>query len=120
MCDHKVAQDKRKIELGDVFRMHKESYSKNYTLTPEQYKVINAICNCRTSVLGGHVEQCDNCGDIHVSYNSCRNRHCPKCQSLKTARWLEDRQKELLPVPYFHVVFTLPHELNTLMLYNKK
>jgi hypothetical protein len=120
MCDQECAPEKSSVELGDVFRMHKESYCKDYTLAPEQYKVINAICNCRTSVLGGHVEQCDNCGDIHVSYNSCRNRHCPKCQSLKTAKWLEDRQKELLPVPYFHVVFTLPHELNTLILYNKK
>ncbi|HAJ79730.1 MAG TPA: IS91 family transposase [Fibrobacteres bacterium] len=120
MCDQEDAQDKRPVELGDVFRMHRESYCKNNTLTPEQHKVINAICNCRTSVLGGHVEQCDNCDNICVSYNSCRNRHCPKCQSLKTAKWLEDRQKELLPIPYFHVVFTLPHELNTLVLYNKK
>jgi hypothetical protein len=120
MCNQESAQDKTPVELGDVFRMHRESYCKNNTLTPEQHKIINAICNCRTSVLGGHVEQCDNCDNICVSYNSCRNRHCPKCQSLKTAKWLEDRQKELLPVSYFHVVFTLPHELNTLVLYNKK
>jgi hypothetical protein len=106
--------------LGDIFRMHGESYVKNKTLLPQQHKVINALCNCRTAVLGGHVEQCDNCDHSCVSYNSCRNRHCPKCQSLKTARWLEARQKELLPVSYFHVVFTLPHELNTLVLYNKK
>jgi len=121
MCDHcEVAQDKRKIELGYVLRMHRESYCKNNTPTPEQYKVINAICNCRTSILGGHIDRCDNCGHIHISYDSCRNRHCPKCQSMKTVRWLEERQKELLPVPYFHVVFTLPHKLNTLVLYNKK
>ena len=122
MCDHEIAHDKRKIELGDVFRMHGESYRKNNTLTPELHKVINAICNCRTSILGGHVDQCDNCDCNHtcVSYNSCRNRHCPKCQSMKTAKWLEDRQKELLPVQYFHVVFTLPHELNILVMYNKK
>lgn len=120
MRTHDCAKEKRKVELGDVFRMHKESYCKNNTLTSEQYKVINAICNCRTSILGGHIEQCDNCSNIHISYNSCRNRHCPKCQSLKTARWLLERQKELLPVQYFHVVFTLPHELNVLTLYNKK
>ena len=119
MCDRENAQDKHP-ELGDVFRMHRETYCKNNTLTSEQHKIINAICNCRTSVLGGHVEQCDYCDNICVSYNSCRNRHCPKCQSLKTAKWLEDRQKELLPVPYFHVVFTLPHELNILVLYNKQ
>ena len=116
MCN----QNNKSVELADVFRMHRESYCKNNTLTPEQHKAINAICNCRTSVLGGHIEQCDNCGSTQVSYNSCRNRHCPKCQSLKTAKWLEDRQKELLPVSYFHAVFTLPHELNTLVLYNKK
>jgi hypothetical protein len=120
MCDQESPQDKHPVELGDVFRMHRESYCENNTLIPEQYKIINAICNCRTSALGGHVEQCDNCDNICVSYNSCRNRHCPKCQSLKTTKWLEDRQKELLPVAYFHVVFTLPHELNTLVLYNKK
>ena len=120
MCDQENAEVQSSIELGDVFRMHRESYCKNNTLTPEQYKVINAICNCRTSILGCHIELCDNCDNIHVSYNSCRNRHCPKCQSLKTAKWLEDRQKELLPVSYFHVVFTLPHELNNLVLYNKQ
>ena len=120
MCGQEDAQEKRPVELSDVFRMHRESYCNNNTLSPQQYKVINALCNCRTSVLGGHVEQCDHCDNIHVSYNSCRNRHCPKCQSLKTAQWLENRQKELLPVQYFHVVFTLPHELNTLVLYNKQ
>lgn len=120
MCVQKNAQNKGSIELADVFRMHRESYCKNNILIPLQYKIINAICNCRTSALGGHMEQCDHCGDIHISYNSCRNRHCPKCQSLRTVKWLDDRRKELLPVPYFHVVFTLPHELNTLGLYNKK
>jgi hypothetical protein len=120
MCGQEDAQDKRPVELGDVFCMHRESYCKNNTLSSQQHKVINAIYNCRTSVLGGHIDQCDNCDNINMSYNSCRNRHCPKCQSLKTEKWLGDRQKELLPVPYFHVVFTLPHELNTLVLYNKK
>ena len=116
MCD----QNKKFVELSDIFRMHRKSYCKNNTLTPEQHKIINAICNCRTEVLGGHVEQYDNCDNIQIAYNSCRNMHCPKCQSLKTARWLEARQKELLPISYFHAVFTLPHELNALVLYNKK
>jgi len=120
MCDQKHRRDKISVELGDVFRLHGKSYCQNKTLTPQQYKVINAIRNCRTSALGGHIEQCDCCNNIHISYNSCRNRHCPKCQSIKTARWLDDRKKELLPTPYFHVVFTLPHELNTLVLYNKQ
>lgn len=119
MCDQENALEQSSMELANVFHMHRESYCKNNKLSPEQHKVINAICNCRTSILGGHIEQCDHCDNIHISYNSCRNRHCPKCQSLKTAKWLEDRQKELLPVPYFHVVFTLPHELNNLVLYNK-
>ena len=120
MCGQKSSRDKSSVELADIFRMHGDDYCNKNTLTSEQHKVINAIKNCRTSVLGGHVEQCDYCHEINISYNSCRNRHCPKCQSLKTAKWLENRQQELLPVPYFHVVFTLPHELNNLILYNKK
>lgn len=120
MCDNNKRREKNSVELADVFRRHGQAYKANHSLTPQQHKVINAILNCRTSVLGGHVDQCDCCGELYCSYNSCRNRHCPKCQSLKTARWLQERQKELLPVTYFHVVFTLPHELNTLILYNKK
>ncbi|NBX75013.1 MAG: IS91 family transposase [Proteobacteria bacterium] len=103
-----------------MFRLQGDAYVQTNTLTPEQYKVMNAIKNCRTSVLGGHVEQCDQCHAIHCAYNSCRNRHCPKCESFKAAQWLGARQAELLPIRYFHVVFTLPHELNNLVLYNKK
>lgn len=108
------------IELADIFRMHGDAYAQATILTPEQYKVFNAVKNCRTNVLGGHVDQCDRCDMIQCSYNSCRNRHCPKCESFKAAKWLEARQAELLPVRYFHVVFTLPHELNNLVLYNKR
>ena len=118
MCDSKM--QKPRVELADIFRMHGEAYCENHILTPEQYKVFNAIKNCRTSVLGGHVEQCNRCFAIHYAYHSCRNRHCPKCESFKAAEWLAAREAELLPVRYFHVVFTLPHELNNLVLYNKK
>ncbi len=81
--------------------------------------IIDQITSCRTQVLGGHVLRCDHCGHQQISYNSCRNRHCPKCQSLNRARWVEDRRAELLPVPYFHVVFTFPECLNPVALYNK-
>jgi hypothetical protein len=81
---------------------------------------MRAIETCRTAELGGHVDACTHCGGLEVSYNSCRNRHCPKCQSLAKARWLEARQNELLPVPYFHVVFTLPEQIAQIGLYNKR
>lgn len=108
------------MELADIFRRHADAYCQSHRLTPEQHKVLHAIQNCRTSVLGGHVDQCNQCGATQCSYNSCRNRHCPKCESFKATRWLAARQAELLPVCYFHVVFTLPHELNNLVLYNKQ
>lgn len=108
------------VELADIFRLHGENYYRSHQLTPEQHKAIHAIVNCRTSVLGGHIEQCEQCHAIQYAYHSCRNRHCPKCESFKAAQWLEDRQAELLPVSYFHVVFTLPHSLNNLIHYNKR
>ena len=83
-------------------------------------KVIEAVERCRTAVLGGHLERCDSCGFERPAYNSCRNRHCPKCQSLAKLKWLDKQKSELLPVGYFHLVFTLPHELNGLILTNKK
>jgi len=83
-------------------------------------KVMNAIESCRTSKLGGHIDECDNCGHIRISYNSCRNRHCPKCQGLAKERWVMDRKSDLLPVEYFHVVFTVPDTLNPLILRNQK
>jgi len=81
---------------------------------------MHAIEVCRTAYLGGHIERCDSCGYEHPAYNSCRNRHCPKCQTLTKAKWLEDRKSELLPVGYFHTVFTLPHEINPVALCNRK
>jgi hypothetical protein len=81
---------------------------------------MQAIEGCRTALLGGHVDQCDHCGHLEISYNSCRNRHCPKCQFLRKEQWIEARRKDLLPIPYFHVVFTLPAELNPLFLRNRR
>jgi len=104
-------------ELADVFR---EVVSEGeLKASPEQWKAVNAILNCRTEALGGHLYRCNDCGDEQPRYNSCRNRHCPKCQTGKTSR-LEKRAEELLPVPYFHVVFTIPHELNGIALQNKE
>jgi len=107
-----------KHELADIFCEAIASNALSASL--EQWKVINAVINCRTSALGGHLYQCGDCGKEQPRYNSCRNRHCTKCQGGKTAKWLEERSKELLPVPYFHVVFTLPHELNAIVLQNKR
>jgi len=89
-------------------------------MSKEQFEVVYDILSCRTAYLGGHVEKCDHCGHERSAYNSCRNRHCPKCQCLTKQRWLQARKAELLPVIYFHSVFTLPHELNEVILCNKK
>jgi hypothetical protein len=94
-------------------------YRRKHPLPPSHLKVMHALEVCRTAYLGGHIEKCDHCGFQRNAYNSCRNRHCPKCQALVKAKWLEDRKAELLPVDYFHVVFTLPHELNPVILQNK-
>jgi predicted Zn-ribbon and HTH transcriptional regulator len=107
-------------ELAEVFRQYGQSYRKTHRLSTSQQKVLRAIEVCRTQELGGHLKQCDTCGFEHPAYNSCRNRHCPKCQSLAKARWLQKQTAELLPVGYFHLVFTLPHELNRLILAHKK
>lgn len=89
-------------------------------MPPSHLKTMRAVSVCRTGHLGGHLEQCDRCGHERPVYNSCRNRHCPKCQAMPKARWLEQRKAELLPVPYFHTVFSVPHELNPLVLCNKE
>jgi hypothetical protein len=113
-------QEKSKIELADIFRVHIGDYQKKYKLHPEHYAVVYDILNCRQAYLGGRVEKCDRCGTQRYLYNSCRNRHCPKCQTLTKQRWLEARKAELLPTVYFHTVFTLPHELNPVVLVNKR
>ena len=108
------------LEVADIFRQHGYDFRLMHTLLPEQRRVMRAIEQCRTASLGGHVEQCDACGHQRIAYNSCRNRHCPKCQSLAKARWLQARLAELLPVEYFHVVFTLPEQLAAVALQNKR
>jgi predicted Zn-ribbon and HTH transcriptional regulator len=119
---HKLAAGERRArpELADIFRRYGESYRKTHFLAASHRKVIRAVEACRTQELGGHLKQCDTCGFEHSTYNSCRNRHCPKCQSLAKAQWLEKQTVELLPVGYFHLVFTLPHELNRLILADKR
>ena len=103
-----------KVELAEVFARHGAAYQATHRLVPVQYRAMAAIQACRTAALGGHIERCDACGRLRYHYHSCRNRHCPKCQTLAKERWLAARRAELLPVPYFHLVFTLPHELNAL------
>lgn len=108
-------------EVADVFRRYGSEYRRAHAhaLSRGQRRVMSAITCCRTAALGGHLEQCDSCGHQRPAYNSCRNRHCPKCQSLARAQWLEDRQAELLPVEYFHVVFTVPEEIAAIAYQNK-
>lgn len=108
------------LEVADIFRQYGYDFRLTHPLLPEQRRVMRAIERCRTASLGGHVEQCDACGHQRIAYNSCRNRHCPKCQSLAKARWLQARLADLLPVEYFHVVFTLPEQLAAVALQNKR
>jgi len=106
-------------ELAGIFGRHGEAYRQAHPLARHQLKLMRAIEVCRTSALGGHVEKCGQCQHTRISYNSCRNRHCPKCQSLARARWLQSRKAELLPVEYFHVVFTMPEQIAAIALHNK-
>jgi hypothetical protein len=111
-----------RLELADVFRTHQRDFLArwNSVLSCEQKRALRNLRDCRTAALGGHLQQCDRCGHRVILYNSCRNRHCPKCQASARAQWLAQRKAELLPVPYFHVVFTLPQELAHLALQNQK
>ena len=121
-ASHKLAAGEKRIrpELADICRQYGESYQQSHRVSACEQKVMRAVSVCRTQELGGHLDRCDACGFERPAYNSCRNRHCPKCQSLAKAQWLEKQTSELLPVGYFHLVFTLPHELNRLILGNKK
>ena len=107
-------------EVADILHYHLDDYKAEYSLWPQHRKIVSDLLNCRTAHLGGHIERCDSCGLLRITYHSCRNRHCPKCQHMPRERWLEKRKDEILPVSYFHVVFTMPHELNTVILNNKK
>ena len=111
---------KRRIQLADVLNQYGDAYRREHQLTAAQARVVQAIRDCRTAAMGGHCDWCSQCGFIRYAYHSCRNRHCPKCQTLAKERWLELRRRELLPTHYFHNVFTLPHELNPLLLYSER
>jgi hypothetical protein len=109
------------FELADIFREYGDEYRTNHILTPQQHKAMRAIEQCRTSALGGHIDQCDHCGHIEaISYNSCRNRNCPKCRGSQRREWVDARELELLPIQYFHIVFTLPQQLLDLARYHPK
>ena len=115
-----IKSKKNRLEVADILIKHIGDYQNQYPLWSEHRKIVSDLLNCRTAHLGGHIERCNNCGTVRITYHSCRNRHCPRCQHMPRERWLEKRKDEILPTSYFHVVFTLPHELNTLILNNKK
>jgi hypothetical protein len=108
------------IELQDILWGHGSEFLDSHHLSITQMKAFRAILDCRTSALGGHVDECDNCGHQQISYNSCRNRHCPKCQALAKEQWIDNQERHLLNVGYFHVVFTLPSELHAVALQNQE
>lgn len=116
-ASHQRRTGRSKLELADIFREHADRLP---ALSGQQVRVVRDITECRTAALGGHIHECDACGHRLVSYNSCRNRHCPKCQHLEQARWREAQQGTLLPVEYHHVVFTVPDTLHPLFLGNPK
>ena len=113
------SQSQPQYEVADVLNKL-GSKLEDLGLNSWQLRTLSALKKCRTSALGGHIDACDECGNISISYNSCRNRHCPKCQGRKREKWIENRENELLPVPYFHVVFTIPDTLNSLVLQQPK
>ena len=114
------SQQPPKYEVADIFNLYGEEYRKNHKLTTDQLNVMYAIEHCRTAEYGFHADVCDNCGHIERAYNSCRNRHCPKCQGIAKHKWVEARIDELLPVAYHHAVFTLPNQISVLSLHNQK
>jgi predicted Zn-ribbon and HTH transcriptional regulator len=107
------------IEVQDIFKEYGADFLKQYVFNYVQHKAFHDILNCRTAALGGHVDTCDDCGYQAISYNSCRNRHCPKCQTLKKEQWIEKQEQSLLNTQYFHVVFTIPSELKPIMYQNQ-
>ncbi len=109
-----------RLRVRDVFREHWHEYERTHKISPAQRKAAGHITDCRTAELGGHLYECEECGREVPLYNSCRDRHCPTCQTTAKQQWLQKRHSELLPVRYFHVVFTLPHLLNSLILCNRE
>lgn len=109
-----------RLEVAEIFRTHGEAFRDRHPVSPEQATVLRRLTACRTAALGGHVDTCDACGTVQISYNSCRDRHCPKCQSTRQVAWVQSRLARLLPTPYFHVVFTLPEQLQPLGLKNRR
>ena len=104
-------------EVADVPEAHWPAVKHSGSYNSWQLRTMDAVRRCRTASLGGHIDGCTSCGLLRISYNSCRNRHCPKCQGNEREKWIQAREEELLPVPYFHVVFTLPDKLNQLCMY---
>ena len=115
-----IMPKENRLEVADILRKYIGNYQNQYPLWPEHRKIVFDLLNCRTANLGGHIDRCSHCGMMRITYHSCRNRHCPKCQHMPRERWLEKRKDEILSTSYFHVVFTLPHELNPIILNNKK
>jgi len=111
---------RQRIELADIFSSHAETFRQHHRLCPEQQKAFDAIIGCRTALLGGHIDRCDSCGYIRPSYNSCRNRNCPKCQFVKKVQWVDKLAANLPPVKHFHVVFTIPRCLHQLFYLNQQ
>jgi len=116
-----AAVSRPKLEVADIFRSHGAAWRSANAghVSLDRFKVMSAIERCRTAALGGHVERCEKCSHTIIAYNSCRNRHCPKCQSAAAREWLAEREAELLPVPYYHVVFTLPARIADIAYQNK-
>ena len=106
-------------EVADIFRLYGEEYRCENGMTKKQHQVMNALIRCRTSMCGSHMDMCEECGHTEESYNSCRDRHCPKCQGINRRKWVNARLEDILPVAYYHVVFTLPHVINPVVFYNK-
>jgi hypothetical protein len=113
-CSAQPGQARPRLEVADIFRAAASAFRDKYVPSREQLKVMAAIQRCRTASMGGHLDVCSECGHERPAYNSCRNRHCPKCQSLAQARWIAQRQERVIPTKYFHVVFTLPEPLRAL------
>lgn len=109
-----------RFEVGDIVRAHRDELMAQASLRPEQARALSAMALCRTDALGGHLDRCDSCDFTRPAYNSCRNRHCPKCQSLAQERWIHSRAERVLPVGHFHVVFTVPRELRALVAFRRR